>query len=69
MNSNVIYIIDDVHEPQLEPEKLEKENNMYDIVGIIDGHYIVETPKGLKKVKVIKSNKKNVHNEIKIEKL
>ena len=30
---------------------------MYKIVGIIDGHYIVQTPKGLKKVKVNKSNK------------
>lgn len=51
-------------------EKLEKENNnMYRIVGIIDGHYIVQTLKGLKKVKVIESNKKNVRDEIKIERL
>ncbi len=51
-----------------EPEKLDKENdNMYRIIGIIDDHYIVQTPKGLKKVKVIKSNKKNVRDEIKIE--
>ncbi|MGR3174465.1 MAG: hypothetical protein ACUZ8N_07695 [Candidatus Scalindua sp.] len=50
------------------PEKSERENNnMYRIIGIIDGHYIVQTPKGLKKVKVTKSNKKNVHDEIKIE--
>jgi hypothetical protein len=42
---------------------------MYRIVGIIDGHYIVQTPKGLKKVKVVESNKKNVRNETKIEKL
>ncbi len=27
MNFNVIYFIDDVQESQLEPEKLEKENN------------------------------------------
>ena len=34
--------IDDIQEPQPEAEKLEKENNnMYKIVGIIDGHYIV----------------------------
>jgi hypothetical protein len=46
MNSNVIYIIDDVQESQHEPEKLEKENNnVYRIVGIIDGHYIVKIPK------------------------
>ena len=31
---------------------------MYRIIGIIDGHYIVQTPKGLKKVKVLKLNKK-----------
>ena len=53
-----------------ETEELEEENNnMYRIIGIIDGHYIVQTPKGLKKVKVIKSNKKHVRDEIKIEKL
>ncbi len=40
---------------------------MYRIIGIIDGHYIVQTPKGLKKVKVIQSNKKNVRDEIKLE--
>ena len=42
---------------------------MYRIIGIIDGHYIVQTPKGLKKPKVIKSNRKNIRDEIKIEKL
>ena len=74
MNKNKIgtsaSVNDDVQEPQLEPKELENENNnMYRIIGIIDGHYIVQTPKGLKKVKVIKSNKKNVRDEIKIEKL
>jgi hypothetical protein len=38
---------------------MKENNNMYRIVGIIDGHYIVQTHKGLKKVKVNKSNKKN----------
>jgi hypothetical protein len=42
---------------------------MYTIIGIIDGHYIVQTPKGLKKVKAINLNSKNVRDEIKIEKL
>ncbi len=42
---------------------------MYRIIGIIEGHYIVKTPEGLKEVKVIKLNKKNVRDEIKIEKL
>ncbi len=37
---------------------------MYRIIGIIDGHYIVETPKVSKKVKVNKSNKKKVRDEI-----
>ncbi len=50
--------------------KLENENNnMYRIISIVDGLYIVQTPKGVKKVKVIKSNKKDVRDEIKIEKL
>ena len=56
------------HQP--EPEKLEKENgNMYRIIGIIDSHYIVQTPKGFKNVKVSGTDKKNINDEIKIEKL
>ncbi len=68
---NPVTVVDDVQEAQLETEKLEKENNnnMYRIVGIIDGHYIVKTPKGFKKVKIIESNRKNVRDEIRIEKL
>ena len=63
-------VANDVQKPQIEPEKLENENkNMYRIVGIIDGHYIVKTSEGLKKVTVIGTNKKNVRDEIKIEKL
>jgi hypothetical protein len=59
-----------IQETQLESEKLEKDNgNMYQIVGIIDDHYIVQTPEGLKKVKVIESNKKKLRDEIKIERL
>jgi hypothetical protein len=45
MNSYVILIIDDVQGPQIEQTELEGENNnMYRIIGIIDGHYIVQTP-------------------------
>ncbi len=35
-----VFVIDDVQKPQHEQEKLDKENNnnMYRIVGIIDGH-------------------------------
>ena len=63
-------VIDDVQKSHIESEELEKEdNNMYRIIGIIDGHYIVKTSKGLKKVKVFKANKKNVSDEIKIERL
>ena len=35
----------------------------------IDGHYIVKTPKGFKKVKIVMSNYKHVRDEIKIKKL
>jgi len=74
MNKNHVYrepvIIEENKEPALEPEKLEKGgNNMYRIVGIIDGHYIVHTHKGLREVKMVGSNKKSVNDEIKIEKL
>ena len=74
MNKNHVYrkpeTVEENRKLQLEPEKSEKENNnIYRIVGIIDGHYVVKTPKGLKKVKVVESNKKNVRDEIKIEKL
>jgi len=62
--------IDDAREPQPELEKLEKENNnMYRIIGIIDGHYIVKTLKGLKRVKISDTDKKKLNVEIKIEKL
>ncbi len=42
---------------------------MYRVVGIIDGHYIVQTPEGLIKVKIDMKNKKNINDEIRIEKL
>jgi hypothetical protein len=74
MNKNHVYhkpeTVQENREFELELEKLDKENNnMYRIIGIIDGHYIVQTPKGLKKAKVIHSNKKSIRDEIKIEKL
>jgi len=74
MNKNHVYrkpvAFEESKESEFKPEKLEKENNnMYRIAGIIDDHYIVQTPKGLKKVKVTNSNKKNVRDEIKIENL
>ncbi len=54
----------------VKPEKLEKENNnMYRILGLIDGHYIVKTCKGLKKVKISGTDKKNINDKIKIENL
>ena len=41
------------------PEKSErKNNNMYRFIGIIDGHYVVKTHKGLKKVKISGTDKK-----------
>jgi len=44
-------------------------DNMYKIIGIVDDHYIVKTHKGLKKVKLDMKKKKNINDEIKIEKL
>ena len=44
-------------------------DDMYRIIGIVDGHYIVKTHKGLKKVEISASDKKNIHDNIKIEKL
>ncbi len=62
-------VIDDVQEPQLEPEKSEKENNMYDIVGMVGDQYIVKTDKGLKRVKIKASDNKRIGDQIIIEKL
>ena len=74
MNKNHVYrkpeTVEKSRVSDLEPGKLEKEdNNMYTIIGIIDNHYIVQTSNGLKKVKIVKANKKNINDEIKIEKL
>ena len=74
MNKNHVYrkpaTVEENREPQPEPEKSVMEaNNMYRIVGIIDDLYIVQTPKGLKKVKVSGNNKKNINDEIRMEKL
>ena len=44
-------------------------DDMYRIIGIVDNHYIVKTYKGLKKVKITSTNKKNINDEIRIEKL
>jgi Zonular occludens toxin (Zot). len=63
-------VIDEIQEPQLEPEELEKENsNMYDIVGMVANQYIVKTSKGLKRVKIKASDNKIIGDQIKIEKL
>ena len=39
------------------------------IVGIIDDHYVVKTYKGLRKVKIDMKNRRNINDEIKVEKL
>ncbi len=44
-------------------------DDMYKIIGIVDDHYIVKTHKGLKKVKISGADKKNINDEIRIEKL
>ena len=75
MNKNHVYrkeeVKTDVLEDIVNTKILNKNdyNNMYKIVGIIDGHYIVQTHKGLKKVKIFGANKKSINDEIKIEKL
>ena len=61
-----VSVIDDIQEPQLEPEKLEKENNMYDIIGMVADQYIVKTDKGLKRVKIKVSDNKRIGDQIKI---
>ena len=57
----------------VEPDQPEvvavEESNMFQIIGIVDGYYIVKTHKGLKKVKIDMKNKKNINDEIRIEKL
>jgi len=42
-------------------------DDMYSIIGIVDDHYIVKTHKGLKKVKISASEKKNINDKIRIE--
>ena len=44
-------------------------DDMYRIIGIVEDHYIVKTHKGLKKVKISASDKKNINDEIRIEAL
>ena len=44
-------------------------DDMYKIIGIVDDHYIVKTYKGLKKVKISGDDKKNISDEIRIDKL
>ncbi len=44
-------------------------DDMYRIIGIVDDHYIVKTHKGLKEVKIFGADKRNINDEIKIEKL
>ncbi|MCR4289176.1 MAG: hypothetical protein NUV86_02820 [Candidatus Scalindua sp.] len=39
--------------PVLEEMVIVLSDNKFRIIGIIDGHYIVQTPKGLKKPKVL----------------
>jgi hypothetical protein len=75
MNKNHVYrkkeVKSDILEDVVVPNVLDRNdhNNMYKIVGIIDGHYVVQTPKGLKKVKIYGTDKKDISDEIKIEKL
>lgn len=75
MNKNHVYrkeeVKTDVLEDVVKPNALNliDNSNLYKIVGIIDNHYIVTTRKGLKKVKISGTDKKNINDEIKIRKL
>jgi hypothetical protein len=44
-------------------------DDLYRIIGIVDGHYVVKTHKGLKRVKIKDSENKRIGAQIKIEKL
>ncbi len=70
-NQTTTFVINDVQELQTEPVEFEKEktnNNMYKIIGIIDGHYIVQSHKGLKKERIVESDKKkSINDDIQIE--
>ena len=60
-------VADEVQNSMPEPVAREnKDDNMYEIVGIIDGHYIVQTPYGLKRVKV-SGTRKRIGDMIRIE--
>ncbi len=56
-------------QPDLEEVKTVADNNLFKIIGIVDGYYIVKTHKGLNKVKIDMKNKKNINDEIRIENL
>ena len=44
-------------------------DDMYRIIGIVDDYYIVKTHNGLKKVKISGTDKRNINDAIRIEKL
>lgn len=52
-----------------EEKEIAVPDNLFRITGIVDDHYIVKTHKGLKKVKIDMKNRKDINDEIKIEKL
>ena len=55
-----------------DPRRTSKDLNddsMYRIIGIVGGHYIVKTHKGLKRVKISSTDKKNINDKIRIENL
>ena len=62
-------IVKSILEDPIKTSKDLNNDNMYRIIGIIDNHYIVKTHKGLKKVKRSGADKKNINDEIGIEKL
>lgn len=55
--------------PVSEEKGIVQTDNLFRIIGIVDDHYIVKTHKGLKRVKIDMNNRKDINDEIKIEKL
>ena len=58
-----------IHEDYIKTSEDLNNDDMYRIIGIVDNHYIVKTHKGIKKVKISASDKKNINDEIRIEAL
>ena len=62
-------IVRSINEDDIKTSENLNNDGMYRIIGIVEDHYIVKTHKGLRKVKITGVDKKNINDEIRIEKL